>query len=281
MRPVLLLATGAGLFAALSHAPRSSALTGTLLPMLLALAFAVTLAGRPSGGALVAGALSAFLGSVTWLIAPSLGGAVALLLAYAERTVRVRGMRVRALHLTLAAVAGTAAAALSASYASAPPELLTVAFALVAVLCTVPLLVAADDPRVVALESAASTLGPPLSASLYTAAELLRCEELGLLDRETLVDVRRSWRSLERLVLARLRVRGGGETARLVTDSLERQIAEHVASLGRAAVAATTVGAAEAGIDDRALRDVRARGEALEERSRAMVEVKEQAIMGE
>ena len=54
---------------------------------------------------------------------------------------------------------------------------------------------------------------------------------------------------------------------------LDRQITEHIATLTRAYTAVTTMGAAEVGIDDSAVREAHARGEALDEQSRAIVEV--------
>lgn len=147
-----------------------------------------------------------------------------------------------------------------------------------AVLAALPYLVEADDPRVLFLEAAARRIGPPVASTLLDGVELLRCD-LTPLDRETRANVEKSWRSLERIVEARLAIlrgsarTGRGETAALVTAMVDRQITEHVASLTRAYAAAATMGAAEAGIDDRALRDVDARGEALDEQTRALVEV--------
>jgi hypothetical protein len=140
----------------------------------------------------------------------------------------------------------------------------------------VPLLVHADDARVLSLEDAAKRVGAPLATTLLEGAELLRCGDVSLLDKVTARNVKKSWRSLDRLVEARLAMQQGnarrGDTAAMVTAMVDRQITEHIASLTRAYAAVTTAGAAEVGIDDSAIRDVHARGEALEVQSRAIVE---------
>jgi hypothetical protein len=278
VHPLLLLASAGGLFAALPYAARGGQWTGTVVPMALAIAFAVAAAGRPGGLAVMAGAVAAFAGSLAWSMMPALGGSVVVGLAYAERGLRVRPVRARLAHLGLALVAGGAAGALSASYAASPLLPRGVAAVMCAVLAALPFLVEADDPRVLFLEAAARRIGPPVASTLLDGVELLRCD-LTPLDRETRANVEKSWRSLERIVEARLAIlrgsarTGRGETAALVTAMVDRQITEHVASLTRAYAAAATMGAAEAGIDDRALRDVDARGEALDEQTRAIVEV--------
>jgi hypothetical protein len=278
MRPALLLAAAAALFLVLPQVGRAGAVSGTLLPVALAVAFAVVVAGRPSGTAIMAGALAAFAGSVVWSVAPSLAGGIVVGLGYAERTLRVRTVRTRALHLALALTSGAIAGALAASYAASPTALHGVALALCAVLSTTPLLVTADDARVALLESAAGRLGPPVSVALHEAAELLRCGDSALLDRETAAHVETSWRALDRLIEARLRIRVGvssrSESARLVREMLDKQITEHVTSLIRGVTASRTVGAAEVGLDDTAFRDVDARGDVLDEQTRAMVEVR-------
>ena len=281
MRTPLLLAAGGCLFAALPYAPRGGLVTGTVLPVAFAIAFAAAAAGRISGVALAAGAVSALLGQVAWLVAPALGGAIVVALSYAERSLRVRQVRMRGAHVAIAVVSGACAGTLAAAYASSALSDHAVAVGLCAVLAAAPLLVPADDPRAVLLESAARTLGLPLSLSLVEGAELVRCADPGLLDRETANNVKKSWRSLERLVEARLQLHGGGglatrqgDTAALVVSMVDKQIVEHITSLTRAYTAATTKGAAELGLDDAALRGVHARGEALDEQSRAIVEVK-------
>jgi hypothetical protein len=278
MRPALLLAAAASMFAALPYAARGGFVLGTAVPVVCAIALAIAASGRPTAFAIATGAISAFAGQMGWLLAPALGGAVLLSLAYAERILRVRQLPARVLHIGLAVLGGALAGALAAGYATAPVAVRSVALVIAAVLSAAPLLVPADDPRTVLLESAALGLGSDVAQKLRAGADLLRCADPRLLDRETAAKVRRSWRSLERLVVARLRLNHGSapksETAQLVVTMVEKQIVEHVASLTRAYTAATTKGAAEVGLDDSALQGVHARGEALEEESRAIVEVK-------
>jgi len=277
MSPALLLSTAACLFGALPYAGRSGPVLGAIVPVALAIAFAVAASGRVNGVAVMAGAVAALASSVAWGVLPALGGALAVGLGYAERTLRVRSARAKGVHVGLALFAGGAAGTLAATYGASALVHRGVALLMCAVLATLPLLVAADDARVMTLESAAARLGPPIAGPLLDGVTLLRCGDTGLLDRETAANVERSWRSLERLIDARLAMHAGatrrGDTAALVTAMVDRQITEHIASLTRAYAAVTTIGAAEAGLDDSALREVHARGEALDEQSRAIVEV--------
>jgi len=276
MRGVLLLVTACAMFAVLPYTARGDVVSGTLLPVVLAIALAIAVAGRVSGASVMAGAVAALTGSLAWGLVPCFGGALVLTLAYLERTLRVRSLPARAVHVALATAGGGSAGMLSASYAHASPVLFGVALALCGVLCAAPLLVAADERRVVILEAAARRLGPPLALALREAADLLRSWDALVVDAETAAQMATSWRSLERVIEGRLRLVGSPrtESGALVTGMLDRQIAEHIASLLRAVAASTMVGAAEAGLDDRAMRDVHARGEVLEEQSRAMVEVR-------
>jgi hypothetical protein len=275
---VALLSAG-GLFTALPASVRGGPLLGTLVPMVVAITFAVAVSGRPNALSVIAGAALALFGSLAWAWLPPVAGAVALSFAFAERSLRVRPVRARILHVGLAAVAGAAAGALADNYLNAPPLYRGVALVMCSVLALVPLFVEADEPRVLLLEQAARRLGAtgsPVAPTLLEGVELLRCD-IGLLDRETAANVQKSWGSLEKLVEARLALLGKptrrGETAAMVAAVVDRQITEHVKSLTRAYAAVTTIGAAEAGIDDTALRDVHARGEALDQQSRAIIEV--------
>jgi hypothetical protein len=139
------------------------------------------------------------------------------------------------------------------------------------VLACAPLLVPADDMRVRRLESAAEALGAPLATHLLDGADLLRCSDIGLLDRETRARVAKSWRALERLLEARLAMQSspsrqvGRETAAAVTSMLDRRILTTLESITRAYAAATTVEAASAGFDDSAARSAHDRGEVLDD----------------
>jgi len=278
MLPVVLLVAAGGLWTSLPTAERLGPLVGTLLPILLCVALATAAAGRPTALATMVGALAAFVGSVAWTVLPALGGAMILGIAYAERGSRVRTLRARAVHVGLSVLGGAAAGALTAAYADGLVLYRGVAVVMSSVLSLMPLFIAADDPRVRLLEGAARRLGSPLETPLLEGVELLRCGDPSLLDRETSKNLKKSWTSLERLLEARLAMLGGpsprkSETAAMVTAMLDRQITEHVATLTRAYAAVTTMGAAEVGIDDSAVREAHARGEALDEQSRAIVEV--------
>jgi hypothetical protein len=54
----------------------------------------------------------------------------------------------------------------------------------------------------------------------------------------------------------------------------DRKLADHVAAIARAVAADGTARAAEAGLDDAALRTAETHGESLEEASRAIVDAK-------
>ena len=258
--------------------PRAGGSVGTLLPVALAVVFALAASGRTDGVSLALGAVAAFFGETGWLVAPAVG-ALLLSIAFAERSPRVRDVRARAVHIGLAAVAGACGATLVSAYVGAPLTLRSVSVVLAAVLAVTPFLIEADDPRSVLLESAAGTprradvgalfapgpssCGAP-TRSCSTARRPQTCASRG--------------GPLEKLVVARMRLQSGAspksETAALVVSMVDKQIVDHIASLTRAHTAATTRGAAEIGLDDTALRGVHARGEALEEQSRAIVEVK-------
>jgi hypothetical protein len=275
MRSLLLLVLAAAVFGVAPLSVRGGPMLGAALPIVLCVALAVVVSGQVSGVAVALGAVAAFVGTFAWAMAPALGGAITLALVYAERSLRIRTLRAIGAHVGLALLAGAAAGLLAASFSASPLASHAVAVTMCAVLAMLPLVIEADDRRVLLLEAAAATLGAPLASTLLEGAALLRHDET--LDRETAAKIKKTWLSLERLIEARLRLEGKarskGDTAVLVREMLDRQIIEHVTSLSRARAAAATATAAEVGIDDQAVRDVHARGEALDERSRAMVEM--------
>ncbi len=197
MHPVALLAvlaSAAGLFTALPVAFRGGPVLGTVVPMVIAIAFAVAASGRPNALAVASGAIIALLATLAWRWFPYVSGAVAVGLAYAERSTRVRQVRARIIHVSIAVVAGAAGGALAASYADASPTYRTVALLMAAVVALAPALVPADDPRVQLLERAVRRVGPgKIGATLLDGIELLRLDT-ALLDRETSTNVRKSWR---------------------------------------------------------------------------------------
>src|SRR5262249_17549198 len=128
----------------------------------------------------------------------------------------------------------------------------------------------------------------PAKASLREGAELRRAADATLLDRSTARQVKKTWAALLRLAEARGRLERNvlarhrtaiesatnGPAARAATgvNRVDERIAEHVAVLARAYAAVDTARAAEASLDDAALRSVETVGESLESMSKAIVE---------
>jgi MFS family permease len=285
MRKMIFLVAAA---AAFGLGPLSSKL-GTVggAALLLALGIALSLAASGAVGAVAAasGALGAFAGAALAGGSPAIAGAALVGFAYAERTLRVRGTSAngsralaRLAHLGAALGAGALAGSISAAYLSASITVRAVAVIVCAVLAALPLLVEADDPLAHALDGAAADVSEPARAKLREGAELRRHADEELLDRRSAREVRRTWRALLRLAESRIRLersvagRPPGTHAERVRALLDERIADHVSVLGRAYVAIDTAHAAEASLDDAALRNVETVGESLEQVSKAMVE---------
>jgi hypothetical protein len=117
---------------------------------------------------------------------------------------------------------------------------------------------------------------------LAAGADLRRNADDALLDRPTSRAVRRTWRALVRLGEARLRVQRSREgrsvrsrgAADGVLAMLDERISDHVAAIARAYSAVDTVRAAELGLDDAALRAAESAGEALDQVSSAIIDVR-------
>jgi hypothetical protein len=113
---------------------------------------------------------------------------------------------------------------------------------------------------------------------LREAAELRRTVDEDLLDRKTARHAGGTWASLLRLAEARLRLarsplaRKESSPAEAVLKRVDERIADHVKALSRAYTAAGAAQAAEASLDDTALRSVENAGESLEQVSRAIVD---------
>ncbi len=286
MRRILLLVAAALLFGLAPLTPRLDVVPGALLLVSLAVLFALAASGTTSALGITAGALGAFAFGVIAPHSPAVGGAVMIGLCFAERTSRVRSKGPRGLHLLGAIVVGAVAASLAQSFVGAIPALRAVAVIVAAVLVALPLLIDADDPVAHALEAAASDLTGPVAASLATGAELRRTVDEDLLDRPMTAPVRQTWISLLKLADARTRLArsrpapppsGVGEAALrspalAVVERLDARIADHVAVLTRAYAAVSTAKAAEASLDDAALRGVEMAGESFEHVSQAMVD---------
>jgi MFS family permease len=280
-RTTHLLASAALLFAAWPLAGRLGTISGAVLSVALAVLFALGASGGSSALAMALGALAAFAAGIVAPGASVLGGAVLVAGAYAERTTRVRGRLNRVVHVALAIFGGGIAGGLTASFSGASLAVRVVAIVVAAVLAALPCLVEADDLVSHALATIARDVDEPARGALAAGADLRRNADDALLDRLTARTVRQTWRALSRLAEARLRVQRS-RSARIgqkngATDAvltmLDARIAEHVAALARAYAAVDAARAAELGLDDAALRTAESAGEALEQVSRAMVDV--------
>jgi hypothetical protein len=294
MQKSIFLLAAACAFGLAPFASRLGVLGGAAILMVLAIGLAAAASGGVYSLAVASGALGAFASGVLSGTSGAVAGACLVGLAFAERTMRVRGKTAKLAHVGVAVLGGGLAGTLSTAYLSAPPVVRCVSVVVSAVLVGLPLLVDADDPVAHALDTAARQLSTPVAAALHQGAELRRNAQEVPLDPETAQGVRRTWRSLLRLAEARLRLERGnrragslvaaqptrvdaGEApspADAVRKMVDQRIADHVTALARAYTATDTAHAAELGLDDAAVRSVEAAGETLEDVSRACVEVK-------
>jgi len=277
MRKIAFLVAAAACFGLAPFAGRLGVVSGSALLLAVALGLAAAASGAFDPLSLAGGALGAFASVVLSTASPAAGGAALVGLAFAERTMRVRGQAARLLHLGAALGGGALAGSLASAYASASPAVRSVAVVVSAVMVALPLLVDADDPIAHALDAAADDVAEPARASLREAAELRRTAEEELLDRRAAREVRNTWRSLLRLAEARIRLerrrtQASASHAGAVLVRIDQRIADHVGVLGRAYVAVDAARAAEASLDDSAMRSVETVGESLEQVSKAIVE---------
>ncbi|APR86697.1 hypothetical protein A7982_12046 [Minicystis rosea] len=259
--------------------PRLGPVAGSIALVALAIAVALAASGTRSSLAVAGGALGAFASGMLMSSSAAVAGAALAALCFAERSLRVRSQSARLLHVGAALVSGALAGSLSMSFAVATPSVRAVAVTVAAVLLALPLLVDADDPLAHALDGAAADIDGSASASLREAAELRRMVDDELLDKKTARHARGTWEALLRLTEARVRLsrspamaKKGGSPADAVLKRVDERIGEHVAALSRAYTAAGAAKAAEASLDDAALRGVETAGESLEQVSRAIVD---------
>lgn len=288
MRKIPLLFLAALVFAASPVVQAWGPVSGALALLVLGVALAFAASGSFAALAAAGGALAAFGGAVLSPASPAAAGAVLVALAYAERTTRIRNTRDRLLHVGVALLGGALSGTLSAAYAASSPAVRIVAAVVAAVLVALPRFVEADDAVAHRLDAFAEDVSEPARAALREGAELRRAADASLLDRATSRQVKRTWAALVRLAEARARLErtvlarhrevveqakeGPAARAAAVIRRVDDRIAEHVTILGRAYAAVTTAHAAEASLDDAALRSVEAAGETLETMSRAIVD---------
>ena len=288
MKKALLFAMAALAFGAAPLALRWGPVSGAAALLVLGIGLAFAASGSFAALAAAGGALGAFAGAVLAPVSPAAGGAVLVALAYAERTSRVRGTKERLLHIAVGLLGGALAGTLSTAYASASMAVWGVAAVVAAVLVALPLFVEADDPIAHRLETFADDTSEPARASLREGAELRRAADPSLLARGDAHQVKKTWAALVRLAEARARLEisvlsrhraalekaesGPAARAATVVKRVDERIAEHVAALARAYAAASTAHAAEASLDDAAMRSVESVGESLETMSKAIID---------
>ncbi|MBK8252666.1 MAG: hypothetical protein IPK82_08360 [Polyangiaceae bacterium] len=288
MKKFALFAVAAMAFAAAPYALRFGPVSGAIAFLVLGVALAFAASGSFVAFAAAGGAVGAFASAVLAPVSPGAAGAALVGLAFAERSSRVRGNKERLLHIAVAVLGGALAGSLSTAYAASSSSVRVVAAVVAAVLVALPLFVEADDFVAHRLETFASDVSAPANASLAQGAELRRAADSSLLDRATRRQVKNTWSALVRLAEARARLEqtvlvphratletakeGPAAKAAAVVRRVDDRIAEHVAALTRAYTAATTANAAEASLDDAALRSVESAGETLESLSNAIVD---------
>ena len=298
MKKIAFLVAAASLFAIAPIANRFGPVGSSIALVWLGVLVAICASGTANSMAVASGALGAFGSGVLATVSPAAAGAVMVAAAFAERTTRVRSKTARAVHVLVALVGGGLAGSLSTAFTASSIPVLAVAVVVAAVLAALPLLVDADDPVAHALEQAARDVSEPAKASFLSGADLRRQVEDVPLDKATADRVKKTWQSLLRLAEARVRLeksrpkvflrvdaapvsQPGQEKALAPTNAadvvlsmVDEKIYEHVNVLAKAYTAMDTARAAAVGLDDTALKNVEVLGEALEEESRAMIEVK-------
>jgi hypothetical protein len=249
---------------------------GALLLVALGIGLSLAASGSISAVAAAAGAVGAFAGGVLYASSPAVAGAALVGLCYAERTLRVRTPVARAVHVGLALLVGALAGAVAAHYATAALSVRAVVAVVSAVLVALPQLVEADDPMAYALDGLAEQVGEAPAEAMRQGAELRRTVDETMLDQESRRHARSTWSSLLRLSQARARLERAGSPKRVrraaVVERIDERLAEHVTALERMYLAADEAKAAEASLDDRALRRVETSGATLEEMAEAIVD---------
>ncbi len=288
MKKIWLFSMAALAFGAAPFALRLGPVSGAAALLVLGVGLAFSASGSFVALAAAGGALGAFASAVLAPVSPAAGGAVLVALAYGERTSRVRGNRERLLHIAVGVLGGALAGTLATAYSSASMAVRLVAAVVSAVLVALPLFVEADDSIAHRLDAFAEDTSDPAKSALQEGAELRRAADPSLLDRQQARQVKRTWTALLRLAEARARLEqsvlakhretlekatdGPAARAAAVVKRVDERIAEHVSVLTRAYAAASTAHAAEASLDDAAMRSVETVGESLESMSKAIVD---------
>ncbi|MCA9619535.1 MAG: hypothetical protein KC731_10935 [Myxococcales bacterium] len=273
---IALFVTAAFAFAATSLAGHLGPVLGACLLVAAGIALALAASGTLTAVSAAGGAVGAFASGVLLPVSPVVAGAALVALGYAERSLRVRTTSARALHVALALGTGALAGMVAGHYAAADLSLRAVAVVISAVLVALPQLVEADDPLAYALDGLAEEVGEEPAKAMRAGAELRRTVDESMLDREATRHARATWQSLLRLSQARARLERVGVKRRVrraaVVQRLDERLAEHVTALERMYLAADEASAAEASLNDRALRSVESSGATLETMADALVD---------
>jgi hypothetical protein len=197
-------------FAAVPVVALQPPIAGSALLLALALSLSIAASGEVNAACVAAGALGALAFSALAPHEPSLAGAALVGLAFAERTLRVRGARRRIAHALIAVASGAVALRVSASYAAAAVELRLTSSLVAAALACLPLLVAAEEPLEHLLRVAAGGAAGELRASLEAASSLRRWATAQAPRSRSL---RARWSELASLVRARAALEPAAEEA--------------------------------------------------------------------
>jgi hypothetical protein len=275
MKRIAILVAAAAVFGLEPFARTLGPVVGSAALVVAGILLAFAASGSATAIAATAGALGAFAAGLLVDGSTAIAGAALVGMAYAERTLRVRGTAARGAHVGLALVAGALAGAVSGHYAEADLAVRAVVLVVAAVLVALPQLVEADDPLAHGLEELARELPDPIAATLREGAALRRTVERGLLDRDSEKNANQTWRALLDLAQSRVRLTRKPKSTlhgAAVRARLDDRITAHVSALARIYTAADEAKAAEVSLDDGPLRQVENSGESLEQMSKAIVE---------
>jgi MFS family permease len=273
---IALFVTAALAFAANPLADALGPVFGAILLVALGMALSLAASGAISAVAAAAGAVGAFAAGVLLPVSPAVAGAALVALCYAERSLRVRNPTARAVHVGMALIVGALAGAVAAHYAAAGITIRLVVAIVSAALVALPQLVEADDPLAYTLDGLAEEVSGAPAEAMRAGAELRRSVDEAMLEDDNRRNGKLTWRSLLKLAQARVRLERAGNPKRIrgaaVVERIDQRIAEHVSALERMYLAADTAKAAEASLDDCALRSVESDVISLEEMAEAIVE---------
>jgi MFS family permease len=274
----LLFISAAAAFGLSPYATRLGPVLGSALLVVLGVMLALAASGTANAMAAATGAVGAFLGGVLVTVSPAVAGAALVGLCYAERTVRVRGAVARTVHTGMALAGGALAGAAAHQFTGAGVTVQLVVLVVAAVLVSLPQLVEADDPLAHTLDELADEVPVDVAVKLREGAELSRTVEADMLDRKSRKLAQQTWRALLNLAHSRVRLerarqkRPSATHGDAVRNRIDERIAEHVEALARMYTAVDEVKAAEASLEDGALRTVENNNESMEQMSKAIVE---------